>query len=104
MVFSSAVQRQLCVSLRGKSDVNRQIKIALKAFLFLDDSYHHSLKEYLSEKGIHLMLIPLAVITFIFTNLILTLSFRAISEELYCQGSEEKWIQERCSAIFPRYE
>jgi len=50
------------------------------------------------------MLVPLVVITFIWTNLILTLSFRAISEEIYCKGSEEKWIQERCSAIFPRYD
>ena len=36
------------------------------------------------------------VFIFIFVNLILTLSFRAIGEELYCQGSEEKWIKERC--------
>jgi len=50
------------------------------------------------------MLVPLLVITFVWTNLILTLSFRAISEEIYCKGSEEKWIQERCSAIFPRYD
>jgi len=50
------------------------------------------------------MLVPLVFITFIWTNLILTLSFRAISEEIYCQGSEEKWIQERCSRIYPRLE
>ena len=47
------------------------------------------------------MFVPLLVITFIFTNLILTLIFRAISEEVYCKGSEEKWIQERVSAIYP---
>ena len=48
------------------------------------------------------MLVPLVFITFIWTNLILTFSFRAISEEIHCQGSEEKWIQERCSRINPR--
>ena len=39
------------------------------------------------------------VFIFIFVNLILTLTFRAISEELYCQGSEEKWIEERCGRV-----
>jgi hypothetical protein len=36
-----------------------------------------------------------AIFAFIFVNLLLTLIFRAISEELHCQGSEDKWIQER---------
>ena len=41
-------------------------------------------------------MLELAILTFIFTNLLLTLLFRAISEELYYKGSETKWIQERC--------
>jgi len=42
------------------------------------------------------------VLIFIFTNLLLTLIFRAISEEIYCKGSEEKWIQERCQVHHPQ--
>ena len=36
------------------------------------------------------------ILAFIFTNLLLTLCFRAIAEELYCKGSEPRWITERC--------
>jgi len=43
-------------------------------------------------------MIELAVFGFIFTNLLVTLISRAISEELYCAGSEQKWISERCKA------
>ena len=35
------------------------------------------------------------ILAFIFTNLLLTLLFRAIAEELYCKGSETRWITER---------
>ena len=35
------------------------------------------------------------ILAFIFTNLLPTLLFRAIAEELYCKGSETRWITER---------
>ena len=80
---SSAMKRQL----HEFSDENRT-----KNWQTVNHNYDHSRKTRQSNR----FMLELAILTFIFTNLLLTLLFRAISEELYYKGSETKWIQERC--------
>ena len=55
---------------------------------------NHGLEPF--EKNSSEQQVDARILAFIFTNLLLTLLFRAIAEELYCKGSEPRWITERC--------